>query len=59
MIVEIDDGKVILRESIQVATAGEPLTPSQAKLLEKLGKKVATFKVNLLCKWEDCEFEEL
>lgn len=59
MIVEVDDGKVMLREPLQVATAGEPLTPSQAKLLEKLGKKVATFKVNLLCKWEDNEFEEL
>lgn len=59
MIVEIDDGKVMLRESIKIATAGEPLTPSNAKILEKLGKKTAIFKVQLLCKWEDGEFEEL
>ena len=59
MIVEVDDGKVMLREPLKVATAGEPLTPSNAKILEKLGKKVATFRVELLCKWEDGEFEEL
>lgn len=59
MIVEVDDGKVILRESLKVATAGEPLTPAQAKILTKLDKKVSTFKINLLCKWEDGEFEEL
>jgi mRNA turnover protein 4 len=59
MIVEIDDGKVMLREPLRVPTAGEPLTPAHAKILEKLGKKVATFKVDLLCKWEDGEFEAL
>jgi mRNA turnover protein 4 len=59
MIVEVDHGKTMLREPMTVASAGEPLTPEQARILVKLDRPIIAFTINLLCKWEDGQFEEL
>jgi hypothetical protein len=58
MVVEVDHGKTMLREPCAVATAGVPLTPEQARILVKLDRKTINFTINMLCKWEDGEYEE-
>lgn len=58
MVVEVENGKLILREPMTVAFSGIPLTPEQAKILTKLDIKLVNFKVNLVCRWENCGFEE-
>lgn len=40
---------VTLREDFTVCEAGEVLTPERAKLLELLGIKMASFRLNLMC----------
>jgi hypothetical protein len=59
MIVEVENGKVVLREPMKVAEEGVPITPEQARILVKLDRKIINFTITLLCKWEDGEFEEL
>lgn len=58
MVVEVDDGTVVLRSAITIAKVGEPLTPEQAKILVKLNTKIIEFKVNIECAWENEEFTE-
>lgn len=58
MVVEVDDGTVVLRSPITVAAAGVPLTPEQAKILVKLDTKIIEFKVKIECSWEDGAFQE-
>lgn len=58
MVVEVDNGTLVLRENMTVAFEGVPLTPEQAKILTKLDKKLVNFKINLVCRWEDGSFHE-
>lgn len=59
MIVEVQDGKLMLRESVTAAQEGVALTPEQAKILVKFDRRIVTFTIDLLCKWENGKFEEL
>jgi mRNA turnover protein 4 len=58
MVVEVEDGTVVLRSPITIASVGVPLTPEQAKILVKLGTKTIQFKVKLECAWENGAFTE-
>mmetsp|Transcript_3062 Transcript_3062/g.4771 ORF Transcript_3062/g.4771 Transcript_3062/m.4771 type:complete len:216 (+) Transcript_3062:81-728(+) len=58
MVVEVDHGTVVLRNSITVATPGIPLTPEQAKILVKFERKIVDFKVWIECAWSDGEYTE-
>lgn len=52
-------GKICLTNDFVVCEEGDVLTPERAKILEFLGMKMATFKVNLVCRWsKDKGFEE-
>jgi hypothetical protein len=59
LVLEIEDGKVMLRSEFTAAQKGEPITAEQAKVLVHLKKPLETFKVKLLCFWSDGQFEEL
>jgi mRNA turnover protein 4 len=58
MKVEIDDGKVALRESFCVCTAGTAITPEQARILVKMERKLINFTIKLECCWENGDFTE-
>lgn len=59
LIVEVDNGSMVLRESFVAAKADEQLTPEQAKILAHFDRKLINFSIQLECVWEDGEFEEL
>jgi len=59
LIVEVDNGKLTLREPYTAAAVGTPLTPEQARILVKLEKPIISFTIKLLCRWEDNEYHEL
>jgi mRNA turnover protein 4 len=59
LVVEIDNGQVMLRNRFVAASEGEPLTPEQAKLLVHLDIKMAEFSIQMLCHWNGGNFEEL
>lgn len=59
MVVEVDDSKVILRNTFHAAVKDSPLTPEQSKVLTHLNIKLATFSIQMLCYWSDGTFEEL
>jgi len=59
LVVEADNGVLVLRERYVAAKNGVPLTPEQAKVLAHLDKPVDEFKLQVLCAWHDGEFEEL
>lgn len=44
-------GVVTLIKDFQVCKEGSPLTPEQAKILELLGHRLATFKLKLRAGW--------
>ena len=58
LVLEVEDGKVMLRTEFTAATEGEPLTAEQAKVLTHLKKPVGTFQLELRCHWSDGTFEE-
>lgn len=58
LVVEVENGKVALRESYVAARLGEPLTPEQAKILTHMKMPIATFTISLNCHWQDGNFEE-
>lgn len=58
MVVEVEDGKVVLRTPITIAAVGVPLTPEQAKILVKLDTKIIEFKVKIEASWENGAFQE-
>lgn len=58
LVVETEDGKLILREPSYLAKKGQPLTAEQAKLLVKFDIRLSLFTMQLLCRWEDGVFEE-
>jgi mRNA turnover protein 4 len=62
MPVEIKVGKVILRDGLteyRVCKDGETLSAEKCKLLVHFETKVADFKVDLVSRWADGEFEPL
>jgi len=59
MVVEIQDGVVVLQTGFTVTTKGAPLSPEQAKVLVHMGKKISVFKVQVTGYWRDGEFEDL
>jgi mRNA turnover protein 4 len=59
MIVEVDNAKVVLRETYTAAEAGVPLTPEQARILVKLDRPIVKFTIQMLCRWENGNFHEL
>ena len=62
MPVEIKEGEVILRdgiESYRICKQGEVLSAEKCKVLMQLGYKLSTFKVELVCRWSDGDFELL
>lgn len=56
LVVEVDNGTVVLMQEFTAATAGEALTPEQAKMLVHLDKKLDSFSVKLECYWCDGKF---
>jgi mRNA turnover protein 4 len=57
--VEMDDGKIALRERFIAAKTGVPLTPEQAKLLVHMNKPIIPFTIELKCFWTDGKYEDL
>lgn len=53
MVVEVDNGVVVLRNKFKAAVGGKPLTPEQCKALQHLDIKLCPFVVKLLCFWTD------
>jgi len=59
MTTSLKNGVIILEKEHTLCTAGEPLTPENARLLTYFGIKLATFQVRLSSVWYDGNFEEL
>ncbi len=59
MIVEVEVGKIMLREPYKVCVTGVPLTPEQCRVLKFYDRKLVDFTIKLLCHWEDDDCEEL
>jgi mRNA turnover protein 4 len=59
LVVEADNGAVVLRSDTIVASAGVPLTPEQARLLMKLDMKIVNFKICLIGEWAGESFTAL
>ncbi len=57
--VEIDNGKVLLREEFVAAAKGVPLAPEQCKLLVHMKMPLVRTKIDLVSSWHDGEFAEL
>eukprot|EP00128_Syssomonas_multiformis_P007702 Colp12_sorted_trinity150504_noHs@16388 len=58
MVVEVDDGTVVLRSPITISSVGVPLTPEQAKILVKLDTRTIEFKVRVEASWENGKYKE-
>ena len=56
MVVEIDTGVIILRESYTAAAKGQALTPEQCKVLVHFERKLSPFKISLASHWTDGKF---
>ncbi len=59
LILEIEDGVLVLKDSFIVAQAGVPLNPEQAKVLQHLNQPIEEFRIKLECVWNNGKFEEL
>jgi mRNA turnover protein 4 len=62
MPVEIQNGKVVFRDGVsefRICKEGETLSAEKCKLLVHFGMKITNFKVGLVCRWENGEFELL
>jgi len=59
MVVETQNGVVVLKTGFTVTTKGVALSPEQAKVLVHMGKKISVFKVQVTGCWRDGDFEEL
>ncbi|EOA37073.1 hypothetical protein CARUB_v10010201mg [Capsella rubella] len=57
MPVRLNKGTVELVADFVVCEEGKPLSPQSAHILRLLGKKMATFKLNLICRWSPVDFE--
>ncbi|CAN6888004.1 unnamed protein product [Brassica oleracea var. botrytis] len=50
-------GTVELLSDFVVCGEGKPLSPESSRILRLLGIKLATFKLNLVCRWSPNDFE--
>lgn len=60
--VEIKNGKIVLtngKEEHRLCKAGEVLSPEKCRALTHFGIKLSEFRVKLVCRWSDGEFEEM
>lgn len=57
MPVRLNKGVVELVSDFVVCEEGKPLSPESARILRLLGIKMATFRLNLICRWSPKEFE--
>ncbi|CAN4110642.1 unnamed protein product [Withania somnifera] len=57
MPVRLNKGVVELVSDFVVCEEGKPLSPEAARILRLLGNKMATFRLNLICRWSPDEFE--
>eukprot|EP00525_Craspedostauros_australis_P012563 CAMPEP_0198118298 /NCGR_PEP_ID=MMETSP1442-20131203/21084_1 /TAXON_ID= /ORGANISM="Craspedostauros australis, Strain CCMP3328" /LENGTH=229 /DNA_ID=CAMNT_0043776527 /DNA_START=128 /DNA_END=817 /DNA_ORIENTATION=+ len=60
--VDIDNGKIVLinsKNEHRLCKKGEELSPEKCKLLTHFGIKLSEFKVHLVCRWSDGEFDML
>lgn len=58
MVVEVQEGKLVLRDTMTIAFADVPLTPEQAKILTKLDVKLIDFRIKLISRWENGAYQE-
>ncbi|PVU99331.1 hypothetical protein BB559_000804 [Furculomyces boomerangus] len=56
---ELVKGKVHLTNDFQLCTKGQTLTPQQAQLLKLFDVKLAPFKVDLVCYWNNGNIVEM
>ncbi|KAL0698850.1 hypothetical protein Bca4012_054972 [Brassica carinata] len=57
MPVRLNKGTVELLSDFVVCEEGKPLSPESSRILRLLGIKLATFKLNLVCRWSPNDFE--
>ncbi|XP_010531709.1 PREDICTED: mRNA turnover protein 4 homolog [Tarenaya hassleriana] len=57
MPVRLNKGSVELLSDFVVCEEEKPLSPESARILRLLGIKMATFKLNLVCRWTPNDFE--
>lgn len=60
--VQIKNGKIVLLDGIseyKLCKEGETLSPEKCKLLTHFGIKLSEFRVKLVCRWSNGEFETL
>jgi mRNA turnover protein 4 len=57
MPVRLNKGVVELVSDFVVCEEGKPLSPESSRILRLLGIKMATFRLQLLCRWSPEEFE--
>ncbi|MBA0760291.1 hypothetical protein Gotri_023045, partial [Gossypium trilobum] len=57
MPVRLNKGVVELVSDFVVCEEGKPLSPESARILRLLGIKMATFRLNLICRWSPEDFE--
>lgn len=57
MPVRLNKGVVELVSDFVVCEEGKPLSPESARILRLLGIKMATFRLQLVCRWSPEEFE--
>ncbi|XP_058752342.1 uncharacterized protein LOC131625505 [Vicia villosa] len=57
MPVRLNKGVVELVSDFVVCEEGKPLSPEAARILRLMGVKMATFKLNLVCRWSADDFE--
>jgi len=55
----LNKGVVDLVTDFTLCTKGEALSPAQAALLRVFGVKMAVFRMKLVCKWHDGDFQTL
>jgi len=59
MTTSLKNGVIILEKEYTLCTAGQPITPENAKLLKLFDMKLADFQIDLKAVWNDGTFEEL
>jgi mRNA turnover protein 4 len=59
LILEVDNGVLVLKKKFVAAKAGEPLTPEQGKALVHFDYKICPFSLSLECFWSNGAFIDL
>ena len=58
LILEIENGKLVLCEQYTAAKKGVAITPEQATMLKHLNKPLTTFKIDVESYWKEGEVEQ-